>query len=139
MTKNSADEWRSVRANVLLVGTIESQGTRIRVRVGNLSAHGALVIGDVAAADGAEVTFRCNGVTVQGWMVWVQAPYAGINFGHPIEPEDLLRNDPLPQHMITRDTRTLDHRRPGFRGNQMTDEERKIVEEWSHPRAPLDE
>jgi hypothetical protein len=28
----------------------------------------------------------------------------------------------------------VDFRRPGFRGNQMTDEERKIVEEWNRPQ-----
>jgi hypothetical protein len=32
--------------------------------------------------------------------------------------------------MVTRDTRNLDFRRPGFRGNQMSDEEREIVAKW---------
>jgi hypothetical protein len=130
---NIADERRSARANVLLAGFIEGGGVRIRVRVGNQSAHGALLIGDMIPPRDTQVTFHCNGVTVESWVAWVQAPHAGIQFGEPIQPQDLVRNTAVPIQMITKDTRKLDFRRPGFRGNQLTDEERKIVEESTRP------
>jgi hypothetical protein len=138
--KNMADERRSARANVLLVGAIESDGVRNKVRVSNLSAHGALIAGDMVMSEGTPVNFRCNGLTIQSCVAWIRAPYAGIDFDEPIQPDDLLRNSPVPPQVITRDTRELNFRRPGFRGNQLTDEERKIVEERTRPRQrPGDE
>ncbi|QNP43146.1 PilZ domain-containing protein [Sphingomonas daechungensis] len=44
--KREADERRAGRSNVLLGATIEQNGARMPVRVSNLSANGALVIGD---------------------------------------------------------------------------------------------
>jgi PilZ domain-containing protein len=134
VTKKTADERRSARANVLLVGTVECGGVQIRVRIANLSAHGALVVADGLPAEGTQLTLRCNGATVQSWIAWVRTPHAGIQFGEPIDPDELLRNAPPAQaQMITRDNRKVDFRRPGFRGNQLTAEERKIVDEQTDP------
>jgi hypothetical protein len=129
MSKNSADERRSARANVLLAAVIERDGLCTPVRVGNVSAHGALVLCDDLPPEEARVTFRCNGLAIESWIAWVRPPFSGIQFGEPIRPEDLLRAR-APRPMITRDARNLDHRRPGFRGQQLTDDERQIVEEW---------
>ena len=131
MKKTTGDERRSARANVLLAATIESSGVSARVRVLNLSAHGALVSGDIPLEEDALIDFRCNDITVQGWVAWVRAPHAGIHFGEPKQPNDLLRSSTTPSHPIRKDTRTLDFKRPGFRGNQLTAEERKILEQWS--------
>lgn len=129
-----ADERRSARANVVLHSTIESEGVRIRVRVANLSAHGALVIGDGVPAKDAQVTFRCKEVTIPGWVAWVRAPHAGIQFDEPIRPDVLFRNSSIPSHVIMKDTRQIDFRRPGLRGNQLTPEERLKLEEWTRSR-----
>jgi hypothetical protein len=131
--KNPGDERRSARANVLLAATIECDGVRTRARVVNLSAHGALVSGDIPLEEDALITFECNGLTVQGWVAWVRAPHAGIQFGEPKQPGDLLRSSTThsPVHSIMKDTRKLDFRRPGLRGNQLTAEERKILEQWA--------
>jgi hypothetical protein len=134
VTKKTADERRSARANVLLVGTVECGGVQTRVRIANLSAHGALVVAEGLPAEGTQLTLRCNGATVQSWIAWVRTPHAGIQFGEPIDPDELLRNAPPAQaQMITRDNRKVDFRRPGFRGNQLTAEERKIVDEQTDP------
>ena len=131
MTKSTADERRSERANVLLTATLDSAGTRSTVRVGNLSAHGALLVGKNLPPEAAEVTFRCNGIAVHGWVAWVRESCIGLDFDQPINPEEVLPNTAIPRHVITRDTRSIDFRRPGFRGNQLTTEERRIVEDWA--------
>lgn len=124
------DERRSHRTNVVLMGVIRCGAVCVPVRVSNLSAHGALVVGDLLPAVDARVAFECNGITIQSCVAWTRDRHAGIQFAEAVEPESLRRNAPLPHPVITRDTRHVTSRRPGFRGNQMTDEERDIVEEW---------
>ena len=129
MTKSNADERRSSRARVMLTAAIESGGDRIPVKVDDLSAHGARVVGDALPAIDTPVTFHCKGLTVEGFVAWVQPPLAGIGFGEPIEPQHLLRKLPRPPQVIPKD-----FRRPGFRGRQLTDAEKEIVEEWAKAR-----
>jgi hypothetical protein len=133
------DERRSARANVILTATIEDGAARIPVRVSNLSSHGALVIGERLPAAETQVVFRCNGAAVQCWVAWCRDDRAGIQFGTPVQPDALTQRESVPRIAITKDTRELDFRRPGFRGNQMTDEERKIVEEWNRPEPASDD
>jgi hypothetical protein len=136
VVKKTADERRSARANVMLVATVESGGVSRRLQVRNLSEHGALLSGDTHLDVDAEVSFRCNGVATNGWVAWIQPPYAGIQFAEPNEPEGLLRKSPETGRLITRDSRERNFRRPGFRGNQLTDEERRILEEWERTSSP---
>lgn len=131
MIAKFVDERRSERANVLLTAVLESLGVCSDVRVGNLSAHGALIIGRSLPSEDAEVTFRCNGVEIQGCLAWVRVPFAGIDFNEPVQPQQLLRGRFTASAVITRDTRVLNPRRPGFRGNQLTDAERRLVDDWS--------
>ena len=128
---DSAEERRSARANVLLTATIEDSGFSLPVRVGNLSAHGALVIGDALPPREAVVTFRCNGAAVAGMIVWTGTGRAGIEFAQPIDLSEVARKAPPPPAIETvKDTREVTYKRPGFRGNQMSEEERRIVEEF---------
>ncbi len=129
-----SDERRSARANVILTAVIEHGSARIPVRISNLSEHGALVVGDGLPQDETQINFRCNGASVQGWVAWSRAGRAGIQFGTPLQPDALTQREAAPRATIIKDNREVDFRRPGFRGNQMTDEERKIVEEWNQPR-----
>jgi hypothetical protein len=133
------DERRSARANVILKAVIEWHGGRANVRVGNLSAHGALVIGEGLPVRDTNVTFRCHETAVSGWIMWATAERAGIQFEQPVDPEAVAHRPAPPKAQISPDTRELDFRRPGFRGNQMTDEERKMVEEWTRPPPEPDE
>lgn len=131
------EERRSARAKVLLTAVIECDGVRVPVRVVNLSANGALVACDEPPSENTRVKFRTGMRTAEGWTAWVRPPHAGINFDEPIEPGEFLPKSLRTADLITRDTRDLDFRRPGFRGNQMTEEERRIVEEWN--RKQLEE
>ena len=129
-----SDERRSARANVILTAMIEHRGARIPVRVSNLSEHGVLVVGDRLPTGETQIVFHCNGASVQSWVAWSRDGRAGIEFGIPVPPDALTqRGEAVPRVAIVKDTREVDFRRPGFRGNQMTDEERKIVEEWNRP------
>lgn len=131
------DERRSARAKVLLTAVIECDDVRIPVRVVNLSANGALVACDARLPENTRVKFRTGRRTAEGWTAWVHPPHAGINFDESIEPGEFLPKSLGTADLITRDTRDLDFRRPGFRGNQMTAEEWQIVEEWN--RKQLEE
>lgn len=133
------DERRSERANVILTAMIEHRGARVPVRVRNLSQHGVLVVGEGIPAAETQVTFRCNGASVESWVAWSRDGRAGIQFGIPLQPEALAQREAVPLVAIANDTREVDFRRPGFRGNQMTDEERKIVEEWNRPQPKEEE
>jgi hypothetical protein len=116
---------------VLLSAVVECDGARIPVRVINLSANGVLVACDAPPPADTRVKFQIGGRIVDGWTAWVRLPHAGINFDEPIDPADFLPKSLRTGDLIIRDTRDLDFRRPGFRGNQMTAEERRIVEEWN--------
>jgi hypothetical protein len=125
-----AEERRSRRARVVVNATVESQERRIAVRVSNLSAHGALVVGDGLPPNDTPVTFTINGVTVDSWVAWERDCEAGIQFTDALSPERLLRKPPVAPTVIVKDSRVIDCRRPGLRGNQLTAEEKGILALW---------
>lgn len=137
MKKSAADGRKSPRTNVLMKGTIEAAGLIMPVRVANLSIHGALITGVDALINGERVTFRCNGQSIQSVVAWLRPPYAGLRFGERVDLGRLLRAALDPSPVITKDDREFNFRRPGFRGNQLTDEERAVIEEWKrHSKEP---
>lgn len=128
---DNSDDRRSPRVNVIMMADVEFGKARILVRISNLSAHGALVIGDGLPPCDTQVIFRCNDASIEGWVMWVGPGRAGIQFSEPVSPEAFGQKAQREQTIITRDERSLDYRRPGFRGNQLSAEERRIVEEWN--------
>jgi hypothetical protein len=134
MTNNCADERRSPRSNVLLRATVEFGGIHIPVRVNNLSRHGALALGTNLPPEGTEVVFRCKGLTIPSWIAWVQSDCAGVQFVECTDLESVERDEAF-RHLIVKDKRAMDFRRPGFRGNQLTPEQRAIVQEWMASRG----
>jgi len=137
---DGAGERRSARANVILTATIEDGLLSIPVRVGNLSAHGAMIAGDRLPPRDAVVTFRCNDVSVAGMIVWTATGRAGIEFAQPLDLSLLARKAPPPPAIETvKDRREVTHRRPGFRGNQLSEEERRIVEEYQRGKPEGEE
>lgn len=127
---NSSDDRRSPRVNVLIKAAVEFGKSQIPVRINNLSAHGALVVGENLPPCDSEVVFHCNQASIAGWVMWKEANRAGIQFQEPVSPETLVHKDKGIPVVITPDDRKGDFRRPGFRGNQLSAEERRIIEEW---------
>ncbi|MBA3577955.1 MAG: hypothetical protein H0W39_10165 [Sphingomonas sp.] len=112
----------------MLTATLESEQGDVQVRVDDLSAHGARVCGEGLFPLDTPVTFRCKALAVEGFIAWVDMPFAGIGFGDPIEPQMAFR-----KVTPARQTVSKDFRRPGFRGRRLTDAERRSVEEWARP------
>ena len=128
---NAADERRSARSTVVISATVEWGPNRVRVRIKNLSAHGALVVGKGLPPVETDVNLQYMGQRVSGWIAWSRDGYAGVAFGEAVEPERLHRTSSHPHPLIVKDMRELDYKRPGFRGRLLTDEEARIVEEWN--------
>lgn len=128
------DERRAARSNVILRATVDQNGERIPVRISNLSADGALVIGDRLSTSEVPVILHCNGLAIESFVVWSRDRHAGLEFTTTIQPEVLCMRI-SPSFAITRDKRNVDYRRPGFRGNQMTDEEREFFNEMMRSAA----
>ena len=126
------DERRSDRANVLLTAVLDHGRKRIPVRIRNVSEHGALVIGRGLPPGDTAVTFHCNGLTVESFVAWSTAGQAGIQFETPIDPATLTER-PSPPAAIVKAAGNADFRRPGFRGNQLSIGERRIVADWHRP------
>ena len=117
---------RSRRSNVLLAALIEVSGTVIPVKLRNLSEQGALIEGDGLPVEGSEVLFRRNELSVKSRIAWVHDKHAGVAFKIPLPPEDVLRNIPKPRPRVN-----VDFRRPGLAATNLTEEERRIIEQWT--------
>jgi hypothetical protein len=126
MPNSTADDRRSARSKVFLTATIETGTVSARVRIDDLSAHGARIVGDDLPAIDTPVAFRCNDLSVSGFIAWVAPPLAGIGFGEPVEPSDALRNIPRP-----RPGNQPSFRRPGFRSRQLTPAEQRLAAQWN--------
>lgn len=129
-----ADERRSTRHNVLLLASTATEGGATRVKITNLSAHGALIVGDPLPPLESPVVLHCHGHAIGSRVVWARPPYAGLQFDEPINPEDVLPQAHARSKVITKDNRNLSFRRPGLRGDQLTAEEKIILEEWTRAR-----
>jgi hypothetical protein len=134
MKINTADERRSPRSNVLLRATIDFGSAHIAVRVSNLSRHGVLAMAKNLPPEGAEVVFRYKTLAIPSWIAWVRSGCAGVQFADSTKLDGIGRDDAFRDFAITKDTRALDFRRPGFRGNQLTAEERAIIKDWAASR-----
>jgi hypothetical protein len=110
----------------MLTATIESELGRVQVRVDDLSAHGVRVFGDGLFPVDTPVTFQCKGLTVQGFVAWIEAPLGGIGFGEPIETKEVLRTVTAARQVLPKE-----FRRPGFSQRELTDAERQSLGEWA--------
>ncbi|MFL6729368.1 MAG: hypothetical protein ACJ8D6_00170 [Sphingomicrobium sp.] len=113
---------------------IEHGRARIPVRITNLSEHGALVVGRGLPAGETAVTFHCNGVAVDSFVAWSSSGRAGIQFESPVQAAALTQRIPAPASALVKAAPNQDFRRPGFRGNQLTDGERRVVADWHRPQ-----
>lgn len=105
-----------------MAASLEHAGSEVAVTLRNLSAHGALVEGDLVFEAGTRVTFRRNGLEVAGRIAWAQGRRAGIAFAMRLDPQAILRHIPAPGPL-----RDQVHKRPGLRG-KLSREERRTAE-----------
>ena len=125
---------RSRRSNVLLAATIEAGGATIPVKLRNLSAYGALIIGESLPDEGSPVLFRRNDLSVSGRIAWVRKDHAGVGFDAELQPQEVLRHIPKPVRKPQ-----PDHRRPGLSSRPLTPAEEQFIEQWfwSPAKGPL--
>ena len=116
---------RAQRSNVLLAASIEVAGTEIAVKLRNLSAYGALIVGESLPADGTAVQFRRKELSVPGRIAWARDGHAGISFDQELPPQDVLR------HVPTRSPKYMpDHRRPGLASRPRTAAGETVIRQW---------
>lgn len=115
---------------MVLAATLRWDGHNVPVRIANLSPNGALVFADRVPPQDKDITLISSNFEIRGWIAWAGASHAGINFDDPIDVSDLMPKARRGPGMVVKDERGRDFRRPGFRGNQLTAEERRVLEEW---------
>lgn len=100
-----------------MAAILEHGGTVTPVTLRNLSAHGALVEGELNVVTGTAIVFRKNELSVSGKVAWTADRRAGIAFDMSLDPETLLRHVPAPRPL-----RCEISKRPGFSGRLSPDE-----------------
>ena len=123
---------RSSRLKVILAATLDHEGSRNRVRVLDLSRHGALIAGDSMPSVGSVVTLGCGTQAVSGLVAWRKGDQAGLSFDEQVNCQRFGRKAPATSTLLIRDAGSMDFRRPGFRGNQLSPEERAFMAQLTH-------
>lgn len=118
MGNSSEDDRRFDRATVIFVAMIEHDDCTIPVKVSNVSASGALVVGGGLPPQGARIIFRRNEVAVEARISWTDGHLAGVEFCEVLPVEELLRHVPK-----LRETFQPHFRRPGLRDHRNTTNE----------------
>jgi hypothetical protein len=114
------------RSNVLLTGTIEWHGKLLPVTLRNLSAEGALASGDQLPRAGSKIRFQRNELTADCTVMWVHAHHAGLKFNRPLPKSVVLKHRPEPPRPQVASSPA----RPGFSRRVLTEEEKRVLEEW---------
>ena len=125
---NPTQNRKARRSNVLMAASLELSGTSLPVKLRNLSADGALVVGDKLPVEGASVLFRKGDLSVAGNVAWAKGRQAGISFAQKLNPEQLLRHVPAPRPRVT-----PVFRRPGL--TQFAEKDGALGDAW-HWRLP---
>ncbi len=131
---NSPQNRKTRRSYVLMTASLELSGMSLPVKLRNLSADGALVEGDKLPIEGSALLFRKGELSVTGRVAWAKTRHAGISFDRPLAAHQVMRHIPAPRARVK-----PDFRRPGFKTNAMTEDERRFGEQWlsTHIISPL--
>jgi hypothetical protein len=124
MQVQAQDERRSTRKKVLLAATIKHDAGATRIRLLDLSSHGALIAGDdIPRADSA-VTLHCGKQSVGGRVAWVDDSQAGLSFNQGVSSSAFSPISGGSSQFVFDRASKANPRRPGFRGDQLSAEER---------------
>jgi hypothetical protein len=127
MATQREDGRRSDRLKVILVAKLNHDDIEARVRILDLSRHGALISGHSLPAVGSPITLECGTQAVSGSVAWRNRDQAGLSFNKQVSRQGFARKTQITTELLIKDTRAIDFRRPGFRGNQLTAEERAFM------------
>lgn len=127
MVTNFRDERRSDRLKVMLAATLRHDAGEVRVRIVDLSRHGALIRGHFLPAIESFVTLQCGLRAVSGYVAWQSGNQAGLNFNCEVNYQGFISKAGTTRDLVVKDMRNVDFRRPGFRGSQLTPEERTFM------------
>lgn len=134
---NQSGDRRSARSRVMLAGTLEYLGASSDVRVLDMSRHGALLRGKKLPQAETPVTLRCGRQAVSGWVVWATSKRAGLNFDVEVSREEFVR-PPAAAKSFVPIPPPQNWRRPSFRGDPLTPDERCFVDRLqSEDQLPL--
>ena len=130
MSHDSSDERRSMRSKVRFAGTIEFDRQKTRISILDISEHGGLIQGSKLPAEESEISPSYRQSTFAGWIVWKRQDFAGVHFREQTSPGALKKPEVSTSDMIVKDARTGSFKRPGFRGDLLSDEEKQLLREW---------
>jgi hypothetical protein len=109
------------------------------IRIANISATGALLFGALLPMEGDCATLVCGKLEISGRVAWRGKQHAGFAFDVLIDPSAVMPKRMDTATCIVKDEREIDFRRPGFRGNQLSPEERQMLEEWRRSESSVSE
>ena len=92
--EQGADKRKTARETVMFIGTISCANASYPVKLRNLSAEGAMFVGDVVSYAGAWLTLRRNDTLIRGRMAWASDGSGGMKFDAPLDVSRLLRRLP---------------------------------------------
>lgn len=92
---------------------------------------------DQSITIGATIVLLCESVDAIGTVVWTQPGYLGMHFDEPVDDTIVLNLARQSDAEAAKETKTF--RRPSLRGDELTDEDRKVTEQWMHSSGSLGE
>jgi hypothetical protein len=123
---------------VLLLATLITTTRELPVKLRSLSPTGATVEGFNLPAEGADVILQRGALDAFATVVQSEGRRCLLRFETALTDEDIrtqIRQPRLAPQVAT--VEGSDHRRPGFRGGGLTDEEQQAVTEWARPVGRL--
>jgi hypothetical protein len=124
------DGRRSPRSKVLFAGTLVHDGMVTTVRISDLSRNGALVTGEGLPGPENFVKLKCGNQTVSGWVSWVRENQAGLSFAQEVSQQSFGKTScNTSQFVKIRGRRDSTYRRPGFRKDELSAEEKRFAEQ----------
>jgi hypothetical protein len=119
------DRRRTDRSKVMLVAGLERGGAEQKLRIADLSADGALVLG-CPGPRGTVVRLRRGSIELTARVAWSGQQKSGLSFDQPADVSAMLRPISQPRHRYPRSSR-----RPGLKSVPLTEGERRFLEQWA--------
>ena len=120
----------AARARVLLTAKLRTPFGNIEARLRDLSRNGALLECNDSLALDCEVVFSRGDTTVPARVAWVSGKRVGLEFLRPIDESEVLIQRTRAAAASVPAAPPTPFKRPGLRGQGLTEQERKLAEAW---------